>query len=627
MVIGALLAPALLTVLAYRHQRVALASTLVLSFGILIYGAFGLCHAAPTSAWLGVVQLTPLRSWFLIILGLVAAMSLWYSFGYHDLRQSVRFWLPLFLLSMLSVIVAANLWVFMTGWESMTITSFFLVTTHHERADVLKSGYIYLVMSQVSAMLILAGFMVIGAHLHTYQFTEWAHHAVGLPMSTKTLVFVLLGLGFGMKSGVVPFHVWLPRAHPAAPAPVSSLMSGVMIKLGIFGIIQFLLLDLGPSPHFWPLLILAAGAVSSLLGVLYALMEHDLKRLLAYHSIENIGIILLGVGVASLGIDWHRPLWVAIGLVAALFHTLNHAIFKSQLFLAAGAVEQHSGTLDIDHLGGLIRTIPAIALGFIGGAMAISALPPFNGFVSEWLTFRALIDLVVSGSGLMSLYGLGLVMVLGLTGALAAVCFVKASGIVFFGEARHPLSRQPLPGTVVWPVLALGILTLILGVMPQPLLNVLAQIDPVVPASPTSMLLPLHTRVIAGLLVISVVVLAGFSRIWEVRTVPRWSCGRQPNSAMQYTSASFTKSIRTTFALIYRPHRTVVRLGPAAPDFPQSMIYRAGTIPVWERYLYRPLYRLIWRVSHLSTRIQRGPVRLYLAYLLGTVGIMLAVLH
>ncbi|PSR22007.1 MAG: NADH-quinone oxidoreductase subunit F [Sulfobacillus acidophilus] len=627
MVIGVLLAPAVLAVFTYRKKRVALASLLVFSIGILIYGALGLWHGTATTAWDDVVQLTALRSWFLIILGLVAAMSLWYSFGYHDLRQSVIFWLPLFLLSMTAVLLAANLWVFMTGWESMTITSFFLVTTHHERADVLKSSYIYLVMSQGSAMLILAGFMVIGAHLHSYQFSEWTHYAAGLTLSTKTLVFALLGLGFGIKSGVVPFHVWLPRAHPAAPAPVSSLMSGVMIKLGIFGIIQFLLLDLGASAHFWPLLILAAGAMSSLLGVLYALMEHDLKRLLAYHSIENMGIILLGLGVMSLGIDWHHPLWVAIGLIAALFHSLNHAIFKSQLFLAAGAVEQHSGTLDIDHLGGLIRTTPAIALGFIGGAMAISALPPFNGFVSEWLTFRGLIDLIGPGTGLLSLYGLGLVMVLGLTGALAALCFVKASGIVFLGEARHAVPHQPLPGTMVWPVLTLGALTLVLGVIPQPLLHLLQPIEPTHLVSSGPMLLPIGTRVIAGLLVIIVVLLARLSRIGDVRTVPRWSCGRQPNFAMQYTSASFTKSIRTTFALIYRPHRTVERLGPAAPDFPESLVYRAGTVPVWERYFYRPLYRLIWRVSHLSTRIQNGPVRLYLAYLLGTVGIMLAILH
>lgn len=627
MVIGALFALGTLGTLTYRHRQWSLLSTLLLSFGMLVYGTIGLWHVSLGSLWMGVLQLTALRSWFLVILGLVATLSTWYSFGYHDLRQSVRFWIPLFSLSMFTVILAANLWIFMTGWESMTITSFFLVTTHHERAEVVKSGYIYLIMSQVSAMLILAGLMVIGAHLHTYQFAAWSHHAISLSLSIKSLVFALLGLGFGIKSGVIPFHVWLPRAHPVAPSPVSSLMSGVMIKLGIFGIIQFLLLDLGPSAHIWPWLILAVGASSSLLGVLYALMEHDLKRLLAYHSIENIGIILLGVGVMSLGIDWHHPLWITIGLMASLFHTLNHAIFKSQLFLAAGAVEQHTGTLNIDHLGGLIRTIPGVALGFLLGSMAISALPPFNGFVSEWLTFRALLDLIGHGSSLLSLYGLGLAMVLGLTGALAGLCFVKATGIVFLGEPRHPVPRQALPSSVVWPILGFATLTLILGVFPQPILNVLNHMAPAYHLAIASFILPLNTRVIAALLIIGIALLAALTRIWEVRPVPRWSCGRQPDASMQYTSASFTKSIRTTFAIIYRPHRTLIRLGPGAPDFPDSMVYRGGTVPIWERYLYQPVYHFIWRVSHLSTRIQRGPVRLYLAYLLGTVGIMLAVLH
>ncbi len=622
-----ILALAALATVTYRRERITRTMSLLLSIGILTYGVIGLWHDTPWGSWAGLVQLTALRSWFLVILGLVATMSTWYSVGYHGLRPSTHFWLPMFLFSMLMVILAANLWVFMTAWESMTITSFFLVTTHPWRPHVLKSGYIYLVMSQISAMLILSGFMMIDAHLHTAQFAVWASRAADLPLATKSLIFALLGLGFGVKSGVVPFHIWLPRAHPVAPAPVSSLMSGAMIKLGIFGIVQFLLLDLGPSNHFWPWIILAIGAASSLLGVLYALMEHDVKRLLAYHSIENIGIILLGLGVMSLGIDRHHPLWVALGLTASMFHTLNHAVFKSQLFLAAGAVEQHTGSLDIDHLGGLIRTIPGIALGFMMGSMAISALPPFNGFISEWLTFRGVLGLIRPGSATLSLYGLGLAMVLALTGALAGLCFVKASGLTFLGEPRHPVDHHPLPFSMVGSILGLGTVALVLGVVPQPVLDVLYHIDPVLRIAPAELLVPLHIRVIVGVLVIGSALFAGISRVWEVRTVPRWACGRMPDSAMQYTSPSFTKSIRTTFALIYRPQRTIVRLGADAPDFPDTIVYRGETVSIWEQYLYRPAYNTIWRVSHWSTRIQRGPVRLYLAYLLGTVGILLAVLH
>ncbi len=625
MVTGGLFTLGLMAVVAYRWPRWSLLLNLLLSLGAVAYGGYGLWHGSPT-AGPGPLELSPLRAWFLMVLGLVASLSSWYRWGYHDDQVSLRLWLPLFLLSMMTVILANNLWVFMTGWESMTITSFFLVTTHHERPDVLKSGYIYLVMSQVSAMVILAGMLVMDTHLHSVDFSVWAQRGAALPRGTKSLIFGLLGLGFGMKSGVIPFHVWLPRAHPAAPAPVSSLMSGAMIKLGIFGMLQFLLFDLGPTARLWPLLVLAVGAVSSLLGVLYALMEHDLKRLLAYHSIENIGIILLGVGVMGVGIDWHHPAWVAVGLVAALFHTLNHAIFKSQLFLAAGAVEQHTGTLDVDHLGGLLRTIPGIALGFIAGSLAISGLPPFNGFVSEWLTFRGLVGLA-HGTGLLALYGLGLIMVLGLTGALAGLCFVKASGVVFLGEPRQAGPRQPLPASLTGSVLGLAAISLILGVIPQPLLHLINGIDPAYRLSTEGLLLPVRTPIIGGLLVVGVAVFAGLSRVWDVRTVPRWSCGREADASMQYTSASFTKAIRTTFAVIYRPHRHVVRLGPGAPDFPTRLLYSGGTVPVWERYLYRPVYGFLWGMSRLSTRIQRGPVRLYLAYVLGTVGLMLALLH
>lgn len=612
-------------VVGYRWPRWSRVLNLLLSLGILAYGGYGLWHGMSTIGS-GALALSPLRAWFLLVLGLVASLSSWYRWGYHENPASLRFWLPLFLLSMMTVILANNLWVFMTAWESMTITSFFLVTTHHERPDVLKSGYIYLVMSQVSAMAILAGMLVMATHLHSVDFSVWAERGPAIPQGAKSLIFGLLGLGFGMKSGVVPFHVWLPRAHPVAPAPVSSLMSGAMIKLGIFGVLQFLLFDLGTTARWWPLLILAMGAISSLLGVLYALMEHDLKRLLAYHSIENMGIILFGVGVMGVGIDWHHPAWVAVGLVASLFHTLNHALFKSQLFLAAGAVEQHTGTLDVDHLGGLVRTIPGIALGFIAGSLAISGLPPFNGFVSEWLTFRGLLGLAHS-TGLLGLYGLGLMMVLGLTGALAGLCFVKASGVVFLGEPRQPVSRQPLPASLTGSVLALAAISLLLGVFPQPLLHLLNGIDPAYHVNPASMLLPARVPLIAGLLAAAVAVFAGLSRVWAVRMVPRWSCGRDVDPSMQFTSASFTKAIRTTFAVIYRPHRQVQRVGSGAPDFPTRLLYRGGTVPVWEHYVYRPVYGLLWRASHLSSRIQRGPVRLYLAYLLATVGLMLALLH
>lgn len=601
--------------------------TLLFSLTIFFTGVSGIWTVSHEALFWGTIEILPLRAWFLLILGLVASMSSWYRWGYGEHGRNVSTWLPLFLLSMATVILANTLWVFMTAWEVMTIASFFLVTTYHEKPSVLKSGYIYLVMSQLSAMLILLGFLDIGTHLHSFNFSYWAQHAHTLSSHTKTGAFIFLGLGFAIKSGVVPFHIWLPYAHPAAPATISSIMSGAMIKLGVFGIVQFLLIDLGPTSHGWALALLALGAITSLLGVLYALMENDIKRLLAYSSIENIGIIVLGIGTAEIGIDGHHPMLITLGLGAALFHSLNHAIIKSQLFFASGAIEQHTGTLDAARLGGLIHTIPGMALGFITGSVAISALPPFNGFVSEWLTLRGLLGLAGGPHILTALYGIILVVALGLTGALSTVCFVKAAGIIFLGQPRQAIDYKPISRHLSGPTLALGMISLILGIFPQ---IVLSQIPKVISQhlpNRVALASSVHPSLTAGILAVVIAIFVGVSRPWLIRPVPRWAGGRIPDASMQITATSFTKTLRTVFAPLYRPHRKLTKEGPNAPDFPDRMRYQGGTQPIWDHYIYRPAYRLVWYLSHVSIRLQAGPVRLYLVYLLGTVGLMLGLLH
>jgi hydrogenase-4 component B len=577
----------------------------------------------------GALQFSALRAWFFLVLGIVSTMSSWYRWGYHESDRRSSIWYPLFLISMATVIASNTVWVFMTAWESMTVTSFFLVTAHREQAGVVRSGYIYLVMSQLSAMLILSGLLAMGAALHSLNFSVWALAAHTLPWGLKTWIFVLLSTGFAIKSGVVPFHVWLPRAHPVAPAPVSSLMSGAMIKLGIFGMIQFVLLDLGPTSSSLALILLAAGAISSLLGILYALMEQDLKRLLAYSSIENIGIIFLGLGILSLGLDTHHPILIAAGLLASLWHTLNHAIIKAQLFLAAGSVQQHTGSLDADQLGGLVRTVPGLAVGFLVGSMAISGLPPLNGFVSEWIALRGLLEMTEVFHGVTALYGLGLAALLGLASALAGVGFVKAFGVIFLGQPRRVLAYQPLPPSLIQPVLTMAFLSFIFGIFPGPIEALMRPIAPSLRArfSIETLLAPTHIALVALLLLALAGGFFALTRPWQAAMVPRWSSGRIPDARMQFTGASFSKAIRTTFSVIYRPHRELTMSGLHAPDFPEQLMYRGGTQPIWERYLYRPLYRLLWQASHLSTRLQSGPVRLYLAYLLGTIGLMLALLH
>lgn len=599
-----------------------------LSIGVLALAVIGLWDFRSIHLWTPYFQMTPLRAWFLLVVGIVSTMAAWYRVGYQQHNQVFTgFWLPWFVLAMAAVILSQTVWVFMTAWEVMAATSFLLVVSHHEEPGVIKAGYIYLVMSQISAMAILAGLLLMAASLHSMNFALWAAKARFLPWETKSGVFALLTLGFAIKCGIIPFHVWLPRAHPVAPAPVSSLMSGAMIKLGVFGIVQFLLMDLGATALLWPIVLLVLGAVSSLLGVLYALMEHDLKRLLAYHSIENIGIIFLGLGVMGVGIDLHHPQIAVVGLVASLFHTLNHALFKSQLFLAAGAVEQHTGTLDAEHLGGLIRTIPGVALGFLLGSMAISALPPFNGFVSEWLTFRGLLSLATGFHGLWAASALGLALVLATTSALAGMCFVKASGVTFLGQPRQRVAQVPLGRSITAPILGLALISLALGVFPEPVVRVIGSIDPTTSYHAVSLLLPIKTTLIAVLLGIAVVALVLLARPSQARTVPRWACGGDATPAMQFSSSSMTKAIRTTFAVIYRPHRQLSRIGENSRDFPERLVYKGGTTPTWERYLYRPGYQMAWWLSKSTARIQAGPVRLYLTYLLVAVGMMLLVLH
>ncbi|WP_242848366.1 proton-conducting transporter membrane subunit [Sulfobacillus thermosulfidooxidans] len=627
MLVGLVLSGMILALLALMRRR---------TYGFTIVWGMTMVSVAVAGLFVHIgdnfLALSPLRSWFLMILGLGVSFSSWYRIGYEPEQRATThngsFWFVMFVTSMMTVIVAQNVWLFMTSWELMTVTSFFLVVSHPEREGVIPAGFVYLVMSQVSALCILLGLLLMGLNLHSMNFSDWYQGGVNLPPHIKLEIFSLLATGFAIKSGIVPFHIWLPRAHPVAPAPVSSLMSGVMIKLGVFGIIQFVLIDLGPLYKGTALALLAFGAISGLLGVLYALMERDLKTFLAYSSIENMGIIFLGLGTMALGIDTHQPLWISLGLIASLLHSLNHAIFKTQLFLAAGAVEKHTHTLNMDHLGGLQRTIPFIATGFLVGSLAISGIPPFNGFISEWMTLRALLEITQYLRGFTAIFFMIMAFIMVLTASLALLGFVQAFGVTFLGQARAKRAQCEVPQTMRWPIGILAGLALLIGIYPNPLFGIMARTDPhVILAVPFSVTRSLHAPVIAGMLALIIGVLVVISRPWDVTIRPRWACGRESKPSMQWTSASFTKAVRTTFALIYRPHRRLERIGLYARDFPEKLVYKGGTTPFWERYIYGPSYRWVWMISRYSTKIQAGPVRLYLTYLLATIGLMLWFVH
>src|SRR5437867_8630266 len=340
-------------------------------------------------------KLDPLAAIFLLLIGVVAVPVALFSIGYTAHHQAERssalpgFMLHAFLLSMSLVVLAANVFTFLFFWEAMSLASYFLVISENQDEETLSAGGWYAGMAHFSFGLIASSLLLAALGTETMEF-EGVRGLTFAP-GVKSAIFLLALLGFGAKAGLVPLHVWLPSAHPAAPSHVSALMSGVMIKLGVYGVLLFGLRLLGGGPAWWGGLVLALGAVSALLGVLYALMEHDLKRLLAYHSIENIGIIFIGVGAGMMFLSYGLPALAVLGFVGGLYHTINHACFKGLLFLGAGSVLHATHTRNMEEMGGLIKRMPRTALFFLVGAAAISALPPLNGFVSEWVVFQALL--------------------------------------------------------------------------------------------------------------------------------------------------------------------------------------------------------------------------------------------
>ncbi len=553
----------------------------------------------------------------------------------------------LFVVSMLAVVTAANAFTFLVAWECMSLLSFGLVISQHQRRDVRSAGWVYFVMTHVATAAIFGAFLVLYRSTGSFAFADWSAAAQTLPLGMRTLVFLLALVGFGTKAGMIPLHIWLPRAHPVAPTPISALMSGVMIKTGIYGLVRIGMDILGPGPAWWGLLVVGLGAVSAVLGVLYALMEHDLKRLLAYHSVENIGIILLGVGVALLGRAVGQPAVAALGLAAALFHVLNHATFKALLFLGAGAVDEVTHTHDMEHLGGLIRVMPVTALFFLVGSAAISALPPLNGFASEWLTFQALLlSGMRSASPLLTVPLLFAGAMLALTGALAVACFVKAFGLTFLalprGHEAGGVTPTQVRETGKLQLVGMGLLSagcVALGLLAGPVVAALGPITRALTGAPAPVigftLLPYTAgaRLSSPGIALALVVLAPLpwllARVLagpvRSRLSETWTCGNTLLPINEYSATGFAKPIRLMFAGVIRPWRTVDHVYQKGTRFVASIRYQAAVTPVFEQYVYRRLSDHIVRGAHLVRRLQNGSIQTYLAYLFVALLIVLVV--
>jgi hydrogenase-4 component B len=580
---------------------------------------------------------------FLVALGASAAAASFSVVGARPRSAAEGAAYPLFLASILIVLGASNAFSFLLAWEAMALLSAFLVVGLRPTRAVVSAGNVYLALTHVATAAILIGFAVLaGSAGGRFDFAAWHVAAPGLSEATRNLALVLVFVGFATKAGAMPFHIWLPRAHPVAPSHVSAVMSGIMIKTGIYGLIRITIDVVGGAPDWLGLLILAVGAISAVMGVLYALMQHDIKRLLAFHSIENIGIILIGVGAAVL-LDAHGAKELAaLALAAAIFHSINHAVFKSLLFIAAGAVVHATGLRDLNHLGGLGRKMPVTMLAFGIGAAAISGLPPLNGFASEWLTFQGLLGAAGTGAlePIARFAAAGAIGALALTAALAVACFVKATGITFLGlprsaaaSAAHEATRSERGAMA-----ALAAACVVIGLAAGPIVTNLTNVArstlhiaasaagsatataiPAITSTPRTENAATYAALWVGLLlvatitVVAVFVLTGRSRP-APRRVDTWTCGIAPEPAFQYTATSYSQLVRLFFRRILVPQRTVQIEYHQGTSFPSSIRYRSRITMLLEERLLRPAHGLSLRGADFARKLQGGAIQLYIAY-------------
>jgi hydrogenase-4 component B len=623
-----------------------------------LFALFG--RSAVGSAFGGGTGLTfgvdPLTGFFLVALAASGVPAVVFAAAYLPGTRGARAVGSLtagFLLALIGVLTARTAPAFLTFWELMTLlpAGTILVTRQDSRAR--RSVFEYLAITHLGGVGVWVSLLLLeslgslgdpGALLRT-----------GAPL--QAVIALAAIVGFGTKAGIMPFHSWLPRAHPLAPSHVSALMSGMMIKVALYGLIRVLFEWLGVAPTWLALLLLCLGTLSSLGGVIYALFQHELKRLLAFHSIENVGIIILGLGASLLFQSQGQPAWAALAFAAALLHVLNHAVFKSLLFLGAGSIDRAVHGLELDRLGGLLRRMPWTGGAFLIGSMAIAGLPPLNGFVSEWLTLQALVH-VVTGTGRgaagasvaqgasfgPALVGALATAGLAMTAALAVFCFAKVVGLVLLGHPRRPAcaTAREMPVPMVAATTTLAGLCVGLGLLPGLLLPSLARLAPTGEAATglfagagRAAILPWNLGLTLpgtgglptlglGLLLVGLVAVLALARGRRRAAVaPVWTCGQRVEPPLLWTSAGFTKPLRLVLEAVLRPERTVDLT--ETNGVVQRLTYRGSVPHLFDTLLYRPALRWALAGAAYARRLQSGSLRVYMAYLLALVIGVLAV--
>jgi formate hydrogenlyase subunit 3/multisubunit Na+/H+ antiporter MnhD subunit len=595
--------------------------------------------------WLGAhFRLDTLSAFFLAVIDLGAAAASLFALGYgrhEEAPQRVLPFYPLFLAGMTLVVIADDAFTFLFTWEFMSLSSWALVMAHDHVRENLRAGYVYLVMASMGTLALLLAFGLLAGPDGAYAFSAIRDSHPSSNLAALVLVLVLIGTG--SKAGLVPLHVWLPLAHPAAPSHVSGLLSGVMTKVAVYAFVRIVFDLMGEPAWWWSMVVLALAGVTCAMGVLYALMQHDLKRLLAYHTVENVGIIFIGLGLA-LAFQAHGLGWAAaLAFTAALLHVFNHSLFKNLLFLGSGAVLGATHERDMERLGGLIHRMPLTAFTFLVGCVAISALPPLNGFVSEWLTFQAILL-----SPQLPSWGLKFLVpavgaLLALSAALAAACFVKAFGVTFLGRPRTEPARRAheTDNFSLTAMFALAGLCLLAGILPGFFIDALAPIAkamvgdsmPVQSDVPFLSIVPIAAARSSynGLLVFLFMVLSGGAAAFAIhrlasnklRRAPAWDCGYpDPSPQTQYTASSFAQPIRRVFGtLVFRASERV-EMPPPGSVAPARLVVRLSDV-IWD-VIYQPIARAVEYIADRLNRLQSLSIRHYLSFVFAAlVGLLL----
>ncbi len=579
------------------------------------------------------VGIDPLSAIFLVLILFLGAVTALYGAAYlwpYRSKKSLGVSWALFnglLISMVLVVVARNAMLFLLAWECMALASYFLVVFEHEKIEVQKAGWTYLAATHLGTLFLLILFAILGAKSGSLNFNEWTDP----PVMTGAL-FLMAVIGFGTKAGLVPFHVWLPEAHPAAPSHVSALMSGAMIKTGIYGLLRVLEF-LGPPNLWWCWCLIVIGVMSGIFGILAALAQHDFKKLLAYSSVENIGVISMGLGIGLLGVKSGLPLMAILGFAGSVLHIVNHGLFKGLLFLGAGAVYHATGTRKIDRLGGLMKKIPWTGILFLIGSAAISALPFLNGFVSEFLIFLGVLDGIIPKVPSINLAAIISIAGLALIGGLVLACFTKSFGVIFLGEPREPLEPHnsdtvhESPPLMLAPMFLLAACCAVIGLFPSLFVTSLAPVLIQLTHLPQSQIhqtlnetgqtLQWITRMAIGFALV-LGLAAGFRRLVMsrkfIRSTGTWDCGyARPTARMQYTASSFAQPLTDFFRGVLGMHDSEL---PPQGCFPSQAKLQTRAIDIFREKMYDILFSRIRKWSLIFQRLQNVTINYFILYIL-----------